>query len=89
MNIRSAADRDRNEILARAEARAKTIAGQADAEASKALAVFKESPELAIYLMKLKSLESTLKERSTLILDDRTPPYDMLTHPFQVGGKNP
>lgn len=82
LTIRSAADRDRNEILAKAEAEATAIRGQADAEAAKSFAVFKGYPELAIFLLKLNSLEQTLKERSTLILDDRTSPYDLFNKNF-------
>ncbi|MEW6158734.1 MAG: protease modulator HflC [Verrucomicrobiota bacterium] len=81
MKIQSTADRDRAEILAKAEAQATAIRGQADAESSKALAVFEQSPELAIFLRKLKALEETLKDRSTLILDERTSPFDLLTRP--------
>ncbi len=78
MNIRSAADRDRNELIAKADATATTIRGQADAEAAKSFEVFKTNPELAVFLLKLSSLEQTLKERATLILDERTPPFDLL-----------
>ena len=44
---------------------------------------FKENPELAIFLIKLSALEQTLKERSTLILDERTPPFDLLSKPSE------
>ncbi len=78
MIIRSAADRDRNEMLAKADATATTIRGQADAEAAKSFEVFKSNPDLAVFLLKLNSLEQTLKDRSTLILDERTSPFDLL-----------
>ncbi|MEK7686382.1 MAG: protease modulator HflC [Verrucomicrobiota bacterium] len=81
MNIRSAADRERNGILAKAEAAATAIRGQADAEAAKSFAVFRDDPDLAVFLLKLSALEQTLKERSTLILDERTPPFDLLNQP--------
>jgi len=83
-DIRSAADRERVETLAKAEARVTEIKGQADAEAAKALAVFKESPELAVFLLKINALEESLKDRATLILDQRTPPFDLL----DAGAKN-
>ena len=82
MNIKSAADRDRNAILAKAEAEATAIRGQADAEAAKSFAVFESNRDLAIFLLKLSALEQSLKERSTLILDERTPPFDMLNRPY-------
>ena len=81
MNIKSAADRDRAEILAKAESDATAIRGQADAEAAKSFAAFEQNPELAVFLLKLKALEQTLKDRSTLILDERTSPFDLLNKP--------
>jgi membrane protease subunit HflC len=77
-DIRSAADRQATNIISRAQAQVIEIRGQADAEAAKALAVFRENPELAIFLLKINALEESLKERSTLILDQRTPPFDLL-----------
>jgi modulator of FtsH protease HflC len=77
-DIRSAADRQATNILSRAQAQVIEIRGQADAEAAQALAVFKENPDLAIFLLKINALEESLKERSTLILDQRTPPFDLL-----------
>lgn len=76
--IMSVANRDATNILSSAEARAIEIRGQADAEAAKALAVFKEDPEFALFLVKLKALEESSKERTTLVLDQRTPPFDLL-----------
>ena len=77
MKIRSAADRDRDKILAEANAKATALRGEADAEASKWLSVFAQNQELGVFLLKLKSLEETLKEKATLILDPRTPPFDL------------
>jgi modulator of FtsH protease HflC len=76
--IRAEANRKREEILAQADARATEIRGQADAEAAKHLAVFEQNPELAVFIFQLKALEASLRERSTLILDQNTPPFNML-----------
>jgi regulator of protease activity HflC (stomatin/prohibitin superfamily) len=78
MQIRSTADRDRDRILAEAQAKATAIRGEADAESAKWLAILDQNPDLAVFLYKLKALEETLKDKSTLILDGRTPPYDLL-----------
>jgi membrane protease subunit HflC len=86
-DIRSAADRERTETLAKAEAKVTEIRGQADAEAAKALAVFKDNPELAVFLLKINALEESLKDRSTLILDQRTPPFDLLDAGATSGSK--
>jgi modulator of FtsH protease HflC len=77
--IRSTAEFERNSILARAEAEATTIRGQAEAQTAKNLAVFEQNPELANFLTDLRALEQVTKERTTLILDERTPPFNLLT----------
>jgi modulator of FtsH protease HflC len=76
--ITSAANRDATNILSSAEARVIEIRGQADAEAAQAFAIFKQNPEFALFLVKLKALEDSAKNRTTLILDERTPPFDLL-----------
>jgi len=91
-DIRSAANRERSDILTKAEAEVTELRGKAEAEAAKSLAVFKENPELAVFLLKVNALEQTLKERSTLILDQRTSPFDLLGAPAPgtvkpIGGK--
>ena len=77
--IRAEAKQKREEILAKAKGEAEIIRGQGDREAAKSYAVFNENPDLAIFLMRLKALENSLKDRSTLILDQQTPPFDMLS----------
>jgi membrane protease subunit HflC len=84
MRIRSAADRDRDKILAQAEREASAIRAQADAEAANSFAVFQDHPELAVFLLRLNALEASLKERATLIVDERTPPFNLL-----IGGGVP
>jgi hypothetical protein len=41
--------------------------------------VFQQNPELANFLLRLNALEQSLKERSTLIFDQRTPPFDLFS----------
>jgi len=86
MRIRSKADADRDAILAQAEAKATEIRGQADAKAAESFAAFKQNPELAVFLLKLNALEQSLKSRSTLILDEGTPPFDLLRGQSVQGG---
>jgi membrane protease subunit HflC len=78
VRIQSAADRDRDAILAKADAQATAIRGQADAEAAKSFQAFNENPEFAVFLMQINALEQSLKTKSTLILDQRTPPFNLL-----------
>ncbi len=78
IRIRAMADSEKEKIIVRAESQGRIIKGQADAEAAKYYEVFKENEEFAIFLKKLEALEQTLKQKSTVILDTRTPPFDLL-----------
>ena len=75
--IRSDAEREAAKLLANAEAQATDIKGKGEAEAAKSLAAFQQNPELANFLFRLKALESSLKDHSTLIFDQQTPPFDL------------
>lgn len=79
--IKSAADLERDKLLASADAQARRIRGEGEAEAASSYGVFQQNPELAVLILKLDALEATLKERATLLLDPRTPPFDMLVTP--------
>lgn len=78
MKIRSEADRQAADILNGAKARASEIRGAAEAESLKSLAILQQNPELAKLNQKLEALEQMLKEKTTLILDQGTPPLDLL-----------
>jgi len=65
-------------LLAEADAQAVTIRGEGEAAAARSFSVFKQNPELANLLFKLAALEMTLKEKTTMILDQSTPPLDLL-----------
>jgi len=77
-DIKAKADAEKEKILAEAKAEAKKIRGEGDAEAAQYYDVFSKNEELAIFLRKLESLETTLAKNATIILDYRTPPYDLL-----------
>ncbi len=79
--LRSAADRERDRLLAEADSQASRIRSEGEAEAAKSFSVFQQDPELAVLLLKLNALETALKERATLIVDPRTPPFDLLVKP--------
>ena len=76
-NIRSDAERRAAELLANAEGQATEIKGKGEAQAAKSLAVFRQNPELASFIFRLSALEGSLKERSILIFDQNTPPFDL------------
>ena len=75
--IRSAADRQAAETLAEAQAEATRIRGEGEAEAAKILPTFQKNPQLADFILRIDALNQALKERSTLIFDERTPPFDL------------
>ncbi len=76
--IRAAAKSERDQIIAKAEAKAKRIRGEGDAAAAKYYSKFEENKELAIFLKKVETLQQVLKQKSTVILNTQTPPFDLL-----------
>ena len=79
--IRSSAERQAAELISSADGEARKIRGQGEAVAAEVLPVFQQNPELATFLLKTEALESSLKERSILIFDQRTPPFDLFNSP--------
>jgi modulator of FtsH protease HflC len=79
--IRSGAGRKAAEMLAAAKGEATQIVAKGEAEAAKYLDVFQQNPELASFLFRLTALENSLKERSILIFDQHTAPYDLFQGP--------
>ncbi len=77
--LRANADGQANEILANARAEAIRIDGEAVLKAQESYAVFERNPRLALFLYQLQALESSLKDRTHLILDEQTPPLNLLS----------
>jgi len=77
--IRSEAERKAVEMLAGAASEATRIRGEGEAQAAQSLSAFTNYPDLAVFLSKLDGLETSLKERSTLIFDQHTPPFDLFS----------
>jgi membrane protease subunit HflC len=61
-----------------AEAEAKAIRGEGDAEAAKHLEMLEEDPELAMFLREVDALKKILEEKSTIILGADTGPVKLL-----------
>jgi membrane protease subunit HflC len=76
--IRSLAKEKASDILARAEGEAKQVRAEGDRLAAEHYAVFSRNPSLAAFLRKLDALRETVSEQTTLVIDTRTPPYDLL-----------
>jgi len=69
----------RAKIVAEAESKAKAIRGEGDAKAAEYYSEFLTNPELANFLRKLDTLRKTLTNRTTIVLDQNSPAYDLLT----------
>ncbi len=76
--IKTNADLEARRLIAEAEAEATRIRGRGDRQAAEQYAIFRENPELAAFLRKLEALRRTLSEKTTLVVDTGTPPYDLL-----------
>jgi len=86
--IESAADRQAAETIANADAAATRIRGEGEAAAARVLPVFQQNPALANYLMRIDALKQALNQRTTLIFDERTPPFDLfLNFPTNAPGR--
>jgi modulator of FtsH protease HflC len=77
--IKANADRQATITLANAHAEATRIKGEGEAEAAKTLPIFQENPELANFMLRVNALQQSLNQKSTLIFDQRTPPFDLFT----------
>jgi len=77
--IKSAADREAADKVSAARAEAIRIKGEGDAVAAEVYPVFQQNLELAKFLSDLEALEAALQERSILIFDSQTTPFNLLT----------
>lgn len=66
-------------MKAEAQAKAKDIKGQGDAKAAEQYKKFLDHAALANFLRRLETLRTTLSDRTTIILDSKSPPYQLLT----------
>jgi membrane protease subunit HflC len=78
-NIRTAANSYSESLKASADAEAKRIQGEAQAEVLRYYKVFDEKPELANYILELDALKASLGKNATLIFDSHTQPFNLLT----------
>ncbi len=76
--IRSAADSKSLQMVADADSQATAIKARGQAEAAQYLSVFQKNPDFAIFLLNLNAIESSLKNRATLIFDQHTQPFGLL-----------
>jgi len=87
--IMTDADSKKTELLAAAEARAKAIRGQGDAEAAKYYKMLEEDPEFAMFLRKIETLKKALEERSTIVFSADSEPFTLLKQMPDIKPKKP
>jgi len=85
--IKTDADSKKTELLAAAEARAKAIRGEGDAEAAKYYKMLEADPELAMFLRDIDALKKVLENRSTIVLSADAEPFKLLKEMPNIGTK--
>jgi len=75
--IRAKADSQAKITLADAQAEATRIEGVGVNEAATTLRTFEENPDLAVFMLRLRALQDSLNQKSIVIFDQRTPPFDL------------
>jgi modulator of FtsH protease HflC len=76
--MRAKADSEAKRILSEAQAEAIRVEGEAEAKAAEYYRVMQQNPDLANFMFQRNALEQSLKDKTTLILDQQTPPFNML-----------
>jgi len=77
--IKSSADLAASKVISSAESKAREIRASGETVAAGLLPVFQQNPELANFLSGLETLEAATREKTTLIFDSRTPPFNLFT----------
>jgi len=87
--IKTDADSKKTELLAAAEARAKAIRGQGDAEAAKYYKMLEEDPEFAMFLRNVDALKKILEKRSTYVTSADAEPFNLLKEMPNIKPREP
>ena len=77
--IKSSADLAASKVISSAESKAREIRASGETVAADLLPVFQQNPELANFLSSLETLTESTKEKTTLIFDSRTAPFNLFT----------
>ncbi len=77
-SIRARAMSDQKRIMSFAARLAQNIRAEGDEAAARYYHVFKKDEDFAIFIRRIESLKTMLKENTTFILDSKIAPFDML-----------
>jgi membrane protease subunit HflC len=75
--IKAEAQGDASKLIAEANATAIRIQSEGEAEAAQMLGVFEQNPDLAVFQLELEAVKKSLGQKTTLILDETKPPFDI------------
>jgi membrane protease subunit HflC len=78
--IKADADRRAAQTIYNAEAAAINIRAQAESAVAPTLRTFQQNPDLYLFLLRIDALKQSLNQKTTLIFDDRTAPFDLFQH---------
>jgi membrane protease subunit HflC len=76
--MKSAANSKAAIVLSDADAAAKIIRGEGEAQRMKSLEVLQQNPDLAKFILQMEALEQFLRQKTTLVLDLSTSPLQWL-----------
>jgi membrane protease subunit HflC len=79
LKIRSSADRQASEMIANANATARQIEGEGEAKAAETFNILNQNQDLAKFLLDVRTLPQLLNQKTTLIFDERTAPFNLFT----------
>ncbi len=74
-------------ILAFADRKAAEIVAEGERRAAQYNATFRQDPGLAEFLLAISNLTRVLKERTTIVVDGASPPFDQLLDTGGAGGR--
>ena len=77
-SIKDDANSIKIELLAAAEARAKAIQAEGDAQAAKSFKLLEADPELAIFLQGIEALKKILEKNAVIVLSTDAYPFNLL-----------
>ena len=89
IKIKSDADSKKTELLAAAEARAKAIRGDGDAQAARYYEMLEEDPDFAMFLRDTDALKKIMAENSTVVLSSQAAPFKLLEHMPSIEPREP
>ncbi|MHC4083870.1 MAG: SPFH domain-containing protein [Planctomycetota bacterium] len=77
------------ELLAAAEARAKSIQADGDVEAAKSYKELEADPDLAMFLQGIEALKKILAKNTVIVLSTDTPPFDLIKYTPAIVPRDP